>query len=68
MNIDKKRLLEKTIPSVYNYMTPLTFKKTLTICIIQKKMSYHLFYCDLLYHLRWFVFDLKFYILNKYFK
>jgi hypothetical protein len=68
MNIDEKRLLERIIPSVYNYMTSLTFKKTLTIHIIKKIMSYHLFYCDLLYHLRWFEFDLKFYILNKYFK
>jgi hypothetical protein len=39
-------------------MIPLTFlKKTLITHLIQKIMSYHLFFCDLFYHLMYFVLD-----------
>jgi hypothetical protein len=38
------------------------FSKTLTTRLIKKKLSYHLFCCDLFYHLRLFERHLKFYI------
>jgi hypothetical protein len=45
-------------------MTPLIFlKKTLITRIIQKNNELSFIFCDLFYHLIYFVLDLKFYIL-----
>jgi hypothetical protein len=56
LKITRKKILRKylsTTPSVHKYMTLLNLKKNFNHSYYSKIiMSYHLFCCDLFYHLK----------------